>query len=110
MKQNLDYYLSLGSVHPRIVKQMMSSFGLVNRQSVLIKNLNETERHITQLILALSGCNRTVILDEPFSGLTSEQNLKLVKIIRQKHDCTVIVTAKSKAQIELFQPHQIVQI
>ena len=51
---------------------MITSFGLVNRQNVLIKNLNETERHITQLILALSGSNRTVILDEPFSGLTSE--------------------------------------
>ena len=72
LKQNLYYFIMLGSVHPRMVKQMLTSFGLHDRQNVLVKDLNETERHITQLILALAGSNRTVILDEPFSGLTSE--------------------------------------
>jgi len=62
-----------------------------------MKNLNASDRHIAQLILALAGSNRTVILDEPFTGLTNEQSLKLVKIIRQKHECTLIVTAKSRA-------------
>ena len=37
----------LGSVHPRMVKQMLTSFGLDDRQNVLVKDLNETERHIT---------------------------------------------------------------
>lgn len=81
---------------------MITSFNLTERLNVPMKHLNETERHLTQLIVALAGANRTVILDEPFSGLTSEQTLKLVKIIRQKCDCTVIITAKSKSQIELF--------
>jgi ABC-type multidrug transport system ATPase subunit len=49
-------------------------------------------------------------LDEPFTGLTQEQTLKLVKIIRQKNDCTLIVTAKSKASIEMLQPHQVLTI
>ena len=47
-----------------------------------MKHLNASDRHIAQLILALAGSNRTVILDEPFTGLTHEQSLKLVKIIR----------------------------
>ena len=69
-------------MHPRIVKQMVTSFNLLDRLNVPVLKLNETERHIVQLIVALAGSNRTVILDEPFSGLTSEQALKLVKIIR----------------------------
>ena len=84
---------------------MVLSFGLKARQHVLVKKLNANERHIIQLILALAGSNRTVILDEPFAGLTSEQSLKLVKILRQKHECTLIVSAKSKTEIELLQPN-----
>jgi ABC-type multidrug transport system ATPase subunit len=49
-------------------------------------------------------------LDEPFTGLSHEQALKLVKIVRQKVDCTLIVTAKSKAAIEMLQPHQVLTI
>jgi len=36
--------------------------------------------------------------------------LKVVKIIRQMHDCTIIVTAKSKQQLELLQPNAILNI
>lgn len=54
------------------------------------------------LILALAGSNRTVILDEPFTGLTHDQTIKLVKIVRQKYDCTLIVTAKTKAQLDML--------
>ena len=60
--------------------------------------------------MALSGSNKTVILDDPFTGLTHDQTLKLVKIIRQKIDCTLIVTAKSKAQIEMLHAHQVLTI
>ena len=44
LKQNFDYYLKLGSVHPRLVKQMIASFGLFNRQEILMCELTETER------------------------------------------------------------------
>ena len=47
LRQNFDYFLKLGSVHPRIVKQMMASFGLTHRQHIMMKDLNETERHLT---------------------------------------------------------------
>ena len=47
LKQNFDYYLKLGSVHPRLVKQMIASFGLFNRQHILMGELTETGRHLT---------------------------------------------------------------
>ena len=76
--------------------QMVASFGLYMRANTLVKNLKANEKHLLMLILALAGSNRTVILDEPFTGLSNDQTLKLVKIIRQKSDCTLIVTAKTK--------------
>lgn len=76
----------------------------------MVKDLHISEKHLAVLVIALGGSNRTVILDEPFSGLSYDHQLKLVKIIRQKHDCTVIVTAKSKADIELLQPHSVLTI
>lgn len=79
------------------MKQMVLALGLYNRLSVPVQNLTPSEKHITMLILALAGSARTVILDEPFTGLSHEQSIRLVKIIRQKYDCTLIVTAKSKA-------------
>ena len=110
LEQNLSYFIRLGSVNRRMVNQMIVSFGLSRRTAVLARHLTVSEKHITQIILALAGSNRTVILDEPFTGLTQEQTLKLVKIIRQKNDCTLIVTAKSKASIEMLQPHQVLTI
>ena len=68
----------------------------------MVSALRVSERHLLKLILALAGSARTLILDEPFTGLTRDQSLKLVKILRQKHDCTLIVTARSKAEIELL--------
>lgn len=61
---------------------MIVSFNLSDRLGVLMSELNETERHLTQLIVALSSSNRTIILDEPFTGLSTQQILKFVKIIR----------------------------
>lgn len=92
----------MGSIHPRLSQQMIAAFGLFNRMNVLVSDLNTAEKHILMLVLALAGSNRTVILDEPFTGLTHDQTIKLVKIIRQKYDCTLIVTAKTKAQLELL--------
>ena len=111
LKQNLDYYIGLGAVHSNLVCQMVDTFEIApERQNVPVRDAYETERHLVQLILALAGSRRTLILDEPFIGLSRDQSLKLVRIIRQKHGCTVIVTAKSKSEIELFQPHTTVSI
>ena len=49
---------------------MIATFGLYKRMNLLVKDLRASERHLVMLILALSGSNRTVILDEPFTGLT----------------------------------------
>ena len=84
---------------------MLVTFGLRERQGCLVSELHVGERHLLKLILALAGSARSLILDEPFAGLTRDQTLKLVKILRQKHDCTLIVTARSKTEIELLQPH-----
>ena len=89
--------MSLGSIHSRHTKQMVIAFGLHSRLSVPINELTPGEKHLTMLILALAGSARTVILDEPFTGLSYEHSIRLVKILRQKYDCTLIVTAKSKA-------------
>ena len=79
---NILFYRMVGSVHRRLAKQMLVTFGLYERRNTLFKHLNANEKHLTMLILALAGSSRTVILDEPFTGLSHDQTLKLVKIIR----------------------------
>ena len=83
---------------------MLVAFNLYSRLDVIVKDLNANEKHLMMLILALAGSHQTLILDEPFTGLTHDQSIKIVKIIRQKNDCTVIITAKSKAHLEYLQP------
>lgn len=102
--------MSLGSIHPRLANQMVVAFSLFSRVSMLVRDLTANDKHLLMLILALAGSNRTVVLDEPFTGLTHDQTIKLVKIIRQKYECTLIVTAKSKAELELLQPQSILTI
>mmetsp|Transcript_6767 Transcript_6767/g.9290 ORF Transcript_6767/g.9290 Transcript_6767/m.9290 type:complete len:155 (-) Transcript_6767:869-1333(-) len=89
---------------------MIAAFGLLPRTSLMCGDLNTSEKHLVMLIIALAGSNRTVILDEPFTALTHDQTIKLIKIIRQKYDCTLIVTAKTKASLELLQPQSILTI
>ena len=72
LQDNINYYTSIGSVHPRLSKQMVVSFGLYERRDVLLKNLIANEKHLLMLILALAGSSRTCILDEPFTGLTHD--------------------------------------
>ena len=110
LAENLEYFSLLGSIHPRLASQMIAAFGLFKRAKIFVKNLKASEKHLFMLILALSGSAKTVILDEPFTGLNQDQTIKLVKIIRQKSDCTLIVTAKSKAVLELLQPQSILTI
>ena len=78
----MAYFVNLGSIHPVHVKKMIFTFGLELRLGRLISELHANERHLAKLILALAGSKRTVILDEPFAGLTRDQSLKLVKILR----------------------------
>ena len=102
--ENISFFVSLGSIHERLSLQMVAAFGLYTRTNVLVRDLTISEKHILMLIITLAGSNRTVILDEPLTGLSHDQTLKLVKIIRQKYDCTLIITAKTKAELELLQP------
>jgi len=82
LAQNVTFFAGLGSVQPRLAKQMLTAFGLSTRVNVLVRDLEASEKHLTMLILALAGANRTCILDEPFTALSQEQSIKLVKIIR----------------------------
>lgn len=104
MAENFAHFYGLGSVHPQLSEQMLVAFNLHSRSGVLVKDLNANEKHLMMLTLALAGSHRTVILDEPFTGLTHDQGIKLAKIIRQKYDCTLIISAKSKAHLEYLQP------
>lgn len=72
MAENMAYFIRLGSCNGRLYNQMMTAFGLADRKNVLAKNLTETERHIVQLLTALAGSNKTVILDDPFQGLNQQ--------------------------------------
>ena len=82
LAQTMAYFVNIGSVHPFHVERMIHTFGLKERLGCLIGELKASERHLVKLILALAGSARTVILDEPFAGLTRDQSLKLVKILR----------------------------
>lgn len=70
MAQNMTFFTRVGSSNGRLLNQMVTAFGLADRKNVLAKNLTVSERHIVQLLAALSGSNRTLILDDPFQGLS----------------------------------------
>lgn len=72
LAENLAYFTTLGSIHPRLANQMIAAFGLYKRAKIFVKNLKASEKHLFMLILALSGSAKTVILDEPFTGLTHD--------------------------------------
>lgn len=69
---NIFYYRLIGSVHPKLAKQMLVTFGLYDRRHTIFKSLNANEKHLTMLILALAGSSKTCILDEPFTGLSHD--------------------------------------
>lgn len=69
-----------------------------------------SERNIAQIIIALSGSNQTIVLDDPFNGLPHVTVLKLMKIIEQKVDTTLIVSARSMTTIEMLQPNHVMTI
>ena len=69
---NIWFYRLIGSVHPRLAKQMLVTFGLYERRHTILKNLNANEKHLTMLIMALAGSTKTCILDEPFTGLSHD--------------------------------------
>ena len=95
----IDFYVSIGSVSSFIASQMVMAFGLHQCLHTQVHAMHANEKHLAGLVLALSSSNRTCILDEPFTGLSYDQSIKLVKIIRQKYNCTIIITASSKAQL-----------
>ena len=72
LAENISHFVSLGSVHPRLADQMIIAFGLHSRRYKQVKELSESEKHLTMLILALAGSHQSVILDEPFTGLTHD--------------------------------------
>lgn len=72
LEDNINYFVRLGSVHPRLANQMVVAFGLYPSLHILVRNLNTSHKHLLMLVLALTGSNRTVILDEPFTGLTHD--------------------------------------
>lgn len=51
-----------------------------------------------------------MVLDDPFNGLPKQTALKLMKIIEQKVDTTLIVSARSMTAIELLQPNHVMTI
>ena len=51
---------------------MVAAFGLWSRRNVIVRDLEPIEKHLLMLIITLAGSNQTVILDEPFTGLTHD--------------------------------------
>lgn len=98
--QNFSFYVRLGAVNNVILSQMISQFGLRDRLGVMTRDLSSSEKSLAQLLIALTGSNKTLVLDDPFHDLPQPTIFKLVKIIEQKTDCTFIISSRSQGAIE----------
>ncbi|GAH83799.1 unnamed protein product, partial [marine sediment metagenome] len=84
--------------------EILASFDMVERRSILARNLSPAEQRNLEIGIALAGEPKLLLLDEPAAGLSPEESTRLVETIqsiRQEGITIVVVEHNMKVIMDL---------
>jgi branched-chain amino acid transport system ATP-binding protein len=66
----------------RETRQLLANWDLTDKKEILVSNLSHGEQRVLELVLALAGKPRILLIDEPTSGLSHAETQQVMETLR----------------------------
>jgi branched-chain amino acid transport system ATP-binding protein len=73
-------------------RALLEEWGLADAADQIVRNLSYGEQRQVEVVMALSGAPRILLLDEPTAGLSPAETLRVVDMVRKlPRDMTIVM-------------------
>jgi len=73
-------------------RALLEEWGLADAADQVVRNLSYGEQRQVEVVMALSGAPRILLLDEPTAGLSPAETLRVVEMVRKlPRDMTIVM-------------------